>query len=400
MNRRLPLACMLFTAALLMGAAVTPYAPAADRLVLLEGQELSAEIASIDEGGQVQGAGIPAGTTLEGLRKIDRAPANSSAEKAAILVELAGGGRIHSGGLSVASEKFTIKWAHGADLVLPIDVIRAVRFKAGAADDGFAAALAKPSADNDRLFVDIDGKPTTLSGLVESIDGQNVSFQYNNAARSLPIDKVYGIVFAALGGATGNKAGITVELSDGSRLAGAVRSLADGQLTLTVGKSTAVTVPWTDVGSLVVRSTRLAFLSDLEPSKVQEQRIVTLPGAWQRDRNVYKQTLRLGERSYDRGIGAHSHSELVFDLDGAYDSFTATIGIDAAADGKGDCVFVVQADGRELLRQRKKGTDAPQEIKLDIAGVKSLSLIVEAGEDLDLADLADWADARVIRQKP
>jgi hypothetical protein len=56
-------------------------------------------------------------------------------------------------------------------------------------------------------------------------------------------------------------------------------------------------------------------------------------------------------------------------------------------------------DGKELLRERKKGSDPAREIKLDVAGVKLLSLIVEPGEDLDLADLADWADARVLRQK-
>jgi hypothetical protein len=32
--------------------------------------------------------------------------------------------------------------------------------------------------------------------------------------------------------------------------------------------------------------------------------------------------------------------------------------------------------------------------------VKQLTLLVEPGEDLDLADLANWADARVIRQAP
>jgi hypothetical protein len=107
----------------------------------------------------------------------------------------------------------------------------------------------------------------------------------------------------------------------------------------------------------------------------------------------------LDDRKFDRGLGVHAHSELVFDIGGGYDVFAAVIGLDAASDGKGDCVFVVLGDGEELLRQRCASNDKPRKIKLDIAKVQELSLIVEPGEGLELADLADWADARVIKQK-
>ena len=78
-------------------------------------------------------------------------------------------------------------------------------------------------------------------------------------------------------------------------------------------------------------------------------------------------------------------------------SFLADAGIDGEflkdeADGR----IVI---GRELARQRMRGGEKPKPLNLSVAGVKRLTLAVEAGEDLDLADHADWADARLIRPK-
>ena len=113
---------------------------------------------------------------------------------------------------------------------------------------------------------------------------------------------------------------------------------------------------------------------------------------------MQQNTLTIGERKFERGIGTHAYSKLVYELDGEYQVFAATIGIDAAAERHGDCVFIVLGDGRELARERMTGQMPAKDLKLAIEGVQQLTLLVEPGEDLDLADLADWADARVIRQ--
>jgi molybdopterin-binding protein len=370
---------------------------AADRLILLEGPEATGVISAIDEAGKLSGEGVPAGLDLNGLRKVQREVPAAASAKPAVVLDLVGGGSVKATSATIANEKFTIKWALGDDLTLPIDAVRAVRLRPDVKDENFAAALAKPSTDNDRLFVEIEGKLSMLTGLVESLTADKVVFQYEGQQQTVGADKLYGIVMAQAGEAKPNS-GVLVELSEGSLVAGAVKSLADDKLTLTVGASSVV-VPWPSVRSLAVRSARLSFLSDIDPIRVNETRLVTLPAPWQRDQNVQRKTLMLGDRKFDKGLGTHAASELAYNLDGAFDGFAAVIGLDAAAEGKGDCVFVVSADGKELLRQRMRGSEAAKEIKLDVRGVKELVLTVEPGEDLDLGDLADWADARVVRQK-
>lgn len=366
----------------------------ADDLVTLDGQKLNGQITAIDAAGKITGEGLTADIELDGLRRIDRQTENGV--KGAVALELIGGGRVHGDSITVENEKFHVAWSVADKLVLPIDVVRAVRFKPGTSDDAFDAALAKPSADNDRLFVDADGKLTILTGLIESLTAEAVTFQYEGQQQTLPTAKLFGIVVAQVGKAGKNSTGVIAELAEGSRVVGAVKSLAEGKLTLTVGP-TDVVLPWSSVKSLAVRSSRLAYLSDMEPSEAEEYRLVTLPQGFQRDKNVNKKPLLLGEQSFERGIGVHAYSKLTFEIEGSYKLFNAVIGIDSSTDRKGDCVFVVLGDNQELLRERMTGASEPKTLKVDVAGVKQLTLVVEPGEDLDLADVANWADARVIK---
>jgi len=118
---------------------------------------------------------------------------------------------------------------------------------------------------------------------------------------------------------------------------------------------------------------------------------------WQADRTVAGQTLTLRKQTFDKGLGVASYSKLTYELPGQYETFAATIGIDDETAGAGDAVFVVLGDGRELFRLRATGKDAPHQLRLDVTGVRRLELIVEPGEQLDLADHADWGDACLIR---
>ena len=103
--------------------------------------------------------------------------------------------------------------------------------------------------------------------------------------------------------------------------------------------------------------------------------------------------IKIGEQVYDKGLGFSSGMQLEFSNEGPYDLFLAEIGIDDDALGRGDCEFVVKAEQDELFRVRVKGGDPAKLIKVDITGYRSVTLEVDPGNDLDIADHADWADA-------
>ena len=46
------------------------------------------------------------------------------------------------------------------------------------------------------------------------------------------------------------------------------------------------------------------------------------------------------------------------------------------------------------------GKDESFDIRVDVSDMQTLRLIVDFGEGLDLADHADWADARLLKPAP
>ena len=110
-------------------------------------------------------------------------------------------------------------------------------------------------------------------------------------------------------------------------------------------------------------------------------------------RNVIGSKLRIGEKAFENGIGCFAQSLLEYPLDGRFARFTATVGVDAAAEGRGSVVFEVHGDGKKLWASPLlSGLDAPKKIDLPVSGVKRLRLIVTDGGDGNRYDAADWCD--------
>ena len=115
--------------------------------------------------------------------------------------------------------------------------------------------------------------------------------------------------------------------------------------------------------------------------------------------------LRIGQTTYEKGLGVHAPSRLVFDIDCAFSTFTADIGMhgvpperkakDAIA---GSSVFIVEGDGKTLYTSSLlKENDAPQHVEISVKGVKRLTLRTTDGGDSNFDDLGAWGNAVVSR---
>jgi alpha-galactosidase len=118
-------------------------------------------------------------------------------------------------------------------------------------------------------------------------------------------------------------------------------------------------------------------------------------GKPQAGKSVDGNPLRIGGRSFERGVGTHANSLIVVDLKGAAASFTAMVGVDDETEGKGTVVFSIWADGKKLVDSGVlRAGDAPKELSTDLRGKKRLWLRVDDAEDGIHSDHADWAEAR------
>jgi len=388
--------------------ATASFAAEPDRLTLLDGTRTEGSITAIDGTGRVSAGGTDKPLDLMGLRQIARPVQKAEASKTALEVHLVSGGRMLVDSAAVSPEAVTVAWKYAPKLALPGETVRAVRFASEKAAAGrpadtpqgravFAEALAKSFRDKDHLLAIAEGKVQQLSGLLQEWNDKELLFEWENQPRAIAHDRVYGIVFAQIGEAHHPTGQCVVALRDGSSVSGKVAGLANGKLSLQLSAKLSITLPWDDVTGVSVRSDRLVFLSDNKPLEARQRPVVTLSRPWQADKNVLGGPLRIAGRSFDKGIGVHSRCELVFAQPGSFDVLAATIGLDDSAGGRGDCEFVVLGDGKELFRGRKKGGEQPQEIRVSTAGIKLITLLVEPGADLDLADHADWGDVRLLR---
>ena len=77
-------------------------------------------------------------------------------------------------------------------------------------------------------------------------------------------------------------------------------------------------------------------------------------------------TITLNGQTYSKGIGAHAHSEIRFNMAGECTSFTADVGVDDEVGVNGSIVFNVFADGQQLFTSGvMTGSSATQNVDVD-----------------------------------
>lgn len=363
-------------------------------LTLLSGETRQAKSIAISAG-TLTGEGLPQPLLLDDLRQIRIAVVTPEA-KPAVVLHLLGGGKVFAKSLTVVSDECQVESALAGKLTIPLDQVRGVRLEPAVVSPEFDKALAAPSADQDRLFIKIEDKVDSAAGIFKSLSGKEFQFELGGESKTLPREKLFGFVVAQ-GSADDDPAKALITLRDGSLLAGEIDSLSGGRLAARLPGGSKLEIPQEALASIALRSSRLAFLSDLKPVEEEQRSLAFMDVPWQKDRSVQSRTLTLGPRTFEKGIGCHAECRLTFAADGKWDVLAAVIGIDAETMGKGDCIFIVLADGEAVFTRRVKGTDPPQEIQVEIPRAKRVVLVVEAGAGLDLGDHADWCDVRFIK---
>jgi len=290
------------------------------------------------------------------------------------------------------------------ELVLRFEHLAGVRFpQAGArpeARDALESELSAPQPGKDVLVALAAGGVRTVRGRIASLGPAGGRFVYHDRERPFPLEKAAGIVFAA-GGGTDTPAPATVHLVSGAVLP--ARLLPSGETNVRVETAFAarLELPPGRILGIDRLSDRLVFLSDLLHREDVRQNVEGLlhdPWPVRADRSAGNRTISIDGRTFQKGLGVHARTELVFPLAGSFERFCTTIGIDDAVRPRGHVVFRIVGDDRPLFDSGPvTGTDPPRDVSIQVSGVNQLTLLVDYGDQMDLADHANWADARLIR---
>lgn len=107
--------------------------------------------------------------------------------------------------------------------------------------------------------------------------------------------------------------------------------------------------------------------------------------------------LMIGKSSYATGIGAHAVSFIEYPLDGQFEKFEVTVGIDGSTEGRGSVVFRIYVDGKVKADSGViNGFAKPMTLTVDkLSGAQRMILSVTDAGDGDKHDLANWVEGKL-----
>ena len=146
---------------------------------------------------------------------------------------------------------------------------------------------------------------------------------------------------------------------------------------------------------------RIVFLPDLDFATEEQSSFLGTAWPAQFNRNILGQPLRVARTTYPRGIGVHTKSTLVYQLDGSFDTLALRVGLDDSAAPLGEAKASIVLDGKTLWQSGDKPLQPgaiTDELALPIKGGKRLELRADPTDRLDVQGRVDWIGVALRRQ--
>lgn len=252
----------------------------------------------------------------------------------------------------------------------------------------------------------LDRRTASYEGVIEGINSKELSLDHERLRRVVPLNILHLAGVRLARDAQNprppllNQPFVKVHTRDGSSLDGVIESVSHGKWNLRPiwQREMVLSVPVEEVTAVEVLNGQTIYLSQLLSTEVKEKSLLSPQQRYRLNQNCQGNSISVGGNLHAWGIGVHASSSLTFDIAGSWSRFESVIGIDDQAGKNGSVIFLVMGDGKELYKSPiLRGGMTPTLMTVPVKGVKKLTLIVEATEDLDLGDLADWASARLVR---
>ncbi len=108
--------------------------------------------------------------------------------------------------------------------------------------------------------------------------------------------------------------------------------------------------------------------------------------------------LKIGEQTFQRGLGHHANGELTIPLRGRYTRFRALVGVQWQGGKKGSVTFRVSVDGEVKFEAGPMSdSDPARPVDIPLTGAQELRLTAADSGDGIGCDMANWVQARLDR---
>ncbi|HUT12083.1 MAG TPA: NPCBM/NEW2 domain-containing protein [Thermoguttaceae bacterium] len=389
--------------ALTLGAAAPEF-----EVRTLTGQTVTGTLESFDAQEVTLGtADGPVKLPLAGLMEIvPKQKATPAEGEPGVWVELVDGSTLVGREYTTVQDQARITLLDGRTLDVPAGGVANVRLQAASAEvEAEWSRILDMELTKDLLVLRNDDAVDYHKGHLEDVDETVARFNLDGSLLPIKRSKILGLRYYHP--ADGNLPEAVCLLGDatGSRWWVSQLALSDGLQWTTPGGLT-VARPLAEVTKIDFSGGKIVFLSDLQPESVDYTpyfgagRDLPVLGKFfgpRMDMNLESGPLKLGNQAYDKGLALHSRTKMVYRLPDRFRRLKAVAGIDDGVRPHGDVRLVIQGDDQVLLDEKLTGTDPPKPIDLDVTGVRRITILVDFGEKLDVADHLDLCEARVTK---
>ncbi len=349
--------------------------------------------------------------TLETERVASLAPAEAPAAAAgqpAAWVQLADGSALVAASISSAGGTTRLGFGGDRSIELPSREVVAVRLQAHADTTAAEwARLQESPAAGDLLVVRKGNSLDFHRGILREIGPAAIRFEVDGEVLPVKREKVFGVIVCQAAASNLPESICQLVEVNGSSWDAQTIGLDGGQVQWTTPLGLTVRRPLGELAKIDFSQGKIVYLSDLKPESVEWTPYIAAGkplASWseffrpRNDQSLRSGPLELGGKAYEKGLALHSRTTMVYRLPGRFHRFKAIAGIDDRFRPRGNVRLVIRGDDKELVKLTVAGTDEqPQPIDVDLSGVHRLTILVDFGDDLDVADHLDLCEARIVK---
>lgn len=326
-------------------------------------------------------------------------------------LELRDGSRLRGTQLTASEGELRLTHPVLQEVRLPRNRVHSVRFMP---DDATVRAawrdLISREKKQDYLVIRKGDVLDHLDGVIGGLSDESLKFLFDGDQIDVKRPRIFGWIYAD---AAPVKSPPTVRVDLGPHdvlnVASARWSTTGWQFEL-AGQSP-LSVSTNGLRGIDFSAGKVVYLSTIEPRDVEQIHFwgnPEFPFPYQRDRNLFGQPLRVGTRTFARGLSLHSKTRLVYRLGGDFRKLTATVGLDPDLEPQSDpkatvnrAQLVIRGDRKILWDAEVKAGDSPVTLDLPVSQVIELEILVDYGPGVsyerDVGDRVHLADLKVLK---
>lgn len=290
---------------------------------------------------------------------------------------------------------------------LPITRVRELIVPSGRAARTAVEAMqtsTRPTGEDDEVWL---ANGDRLSGLIGRIDPNGVTLVTDDGETLIGFDVLRRARLAELRQPATRRVGgealrVRLTLRDGSALTvDGLRSTRDEVHVVLDRKGQQVErrMRLDRIRRIDVIGGRWQWLTRVRPTTAENTPLLDLHWPHRIDRNVLGGPIKIGGRTFERGIGVHSRSRLVYRLDEGSRRFVCGYGLDDESGPLADVDVKILLDGKVAHRATGVRADGRvRRVSIELNGARQVELLVDFGKNGHVQDRFDWVEPAVIRR--